>query len=122
MKKREKLEVAKETRLPLKKAETSFTSKTKTNFISTKIRKIGNSRGILLNNKMIKELGIADDAEVIVITENGQIIIKPAENKPKINIDLSSWELQFKAAIKNGDSPETDLFEGMDNTFDTEEW
>lgn len=29
---------------------------------------------------------------------------------------------EFKAAIKDGDNPETDLFEGMENKFDKEEW
>ncbi len=34
----------------------------------------------------------------------------PAENKGKINTDLSTWEAQFKAAIKSGNKTEKDLF------------
>ena len=71
---------------------------------------------------MIKELGVEDNATVIVTSEKGRIIIKPAENKRKINTDLSTWEAQFKAAIKRGDKPEKDLFEGIENKFDKEEW
>ena len=99
-----------------------LTSPHKKNSETVRIRKIGNSKGILLSNRMIKELGIEDDADVIVTTEKGRIIIKPSTNKRKINTDLSTWEAQFKAAIKNGDKPETDMFEGMENNFDKEEW
>ncbi|MCW3108338.1 MAG: AbrB/MazE/SpoVT family DNA-binding protein [Segetibacter sp.] len=120
--KRERKEDKNNSTSPIKKTENSLTSIRKTSSVSTKIRKIGNSKGILLNNSMIRELGVADDAEVIVIAEKGQIIIKPAENKRKINTDLSTWEAQFKAAIKNGDKPEHDLFEGMENNFDKEKW
>jgi len=107
---------------PLKKTENSLTSFSKTDSVRGRIRKIGNSKGILLSNSMIKELGVSDDAEVIVTTEKGRIIIRPAENKRKINTDLSTWEAQFKAAIKSGDKPEKDLFEGMENEFDKEQW
>lgn len=101
-------------------AENSFISLSKTNTVSGRIRKIGNSKGIILSNSMIKELGVANNAEVMVTTEKGRIIIKPAENKRKINTDLSTWEAQFRAAIKNGDKPEKDFFKGMENKFDKE--
>ncbi len=107
---------------PLKKTENSLTSFSKTNFVTGKIRKIGNSKGILLSNSIINKSGLEEDAEVIVTAEKGRIIIKLAENKIKINTDLSTWEAQFKAAIKNGDQPEKDMFEGMVNKFDKEEW
>ncbi len=104
------------------KPKNSLTSISKTNSVSAKIRKIGNSKGILLSNSIISVLGIEDGAEVIVTADKGRIIIKPAETKRKINTDLSTWEAQFKAAIKNGDKPETDMFGGMENKFDKEEW
>lgn len=94
----------------------------KKKLIYTRIRKIGNSKGILLSNSIIKELGIEDDTEVTVTTDKGSIVIKPSESKTKINSDLSTWEAQFKKAIKNGDEPEGDMFEGIENKFDTEEW
>lgn len=120
--KRKRNEVNRDILSPAKKIESSLTSFSKTNPVRGRIRKIGNSKGILLSNSMIKALGIADDAEVIVTSEKGRIIIKPAENKRKINTDLSTWEAQFKAAIKNGDTSEKDFFEGMENKFDEEEW
>jgi antitoxin component of MazEF toxin-antitoxin module len=100
----------------------SFTSANKKNSVSARIRKIGNSKGILLNNRIISESGIEDGAELIVTAEKNRIIITPAQSKRKINIDISTWEAQFKEAIKGGDKPETDLFEGMKNEFDKEEW
>ncbi|MGI8634862.1 MAG: AbrB/MazE/SpoVT family DNA-binding domain-containing protein [Segetibacter sp.] len=118
MAKREGIEGKNNTMSLSKKA--SFTKSN--NSISTKIRKIGNSKGIILNNSMIKKLGVSDDAEVIVMAEKGQITIKPAESKVSINTDISTWEAQFKAAIKNGDQPEADLFNGLENNFDQEEW
>ncbi len=118
MTKRERIEGKNNTIAGLKKASITKSN----NSISTKIRKIGNSKGIILNNSMIKTLGVADDAEVIVIAEKGQIIIKAAKSKISINTDISTWEAQFKAAIKNGDQPEADLFNGLENNFDQEEW
>ncbi|MBA2562449.1 MAG: hypothetical protein H0V14_05955 [Chitinophagaceae bacterium] len=105
-----------------KKLQNSLTSVSKSNYVFARIRKIGNSKGILLSNSIISALGVEDNAEVIVTTEKGRIIIKPAVNKKMLNTDLSTWKAQFKAAIKNGDKPETDMFEGMENKFDKEEW
>ena len=107
---------------PSKKTKNSLTSAGKISSVSARIRKIGNSKGILLSNSIISKLGVEDGEEVIVTAEKGRIIIKPAANKRKINADLSTWEAQFKAAIKNGDKPEADMFEGMENKFDKEEW
>jgi hypothetical protein len=39
-----------------------------------------------------------------------------------VNKDLSSWGNQFKAAIKAGDKPDKDLFDGLTNDFDFKEW
>ncbi len=122
MTKREKKEEKYNYNFPSKKTENLLTSSSKTNSVSGRIRKIGNSKGILLSNKMIKELGISEDEKVIITAEKGRIIIKPAENKRTINTDLSTWEAQFKTAIKSGDKPEIDLFGGMENKFDKEEW
>ena len=105
-----------------KKTKNSITSTGKTDTAFSRIRKIGNSKGILLSNTMLTELGLEANAEVMVTAENGCIIIRPVENKRKINTDLTTWEAQFKAAIANGDKPETDMFDGMENKFDKEEW
>ncbi len=107
---------------PSKKTKNFSASVNKANSVFIRIRKIGNSQGILLSNKLMNQSGIKDGTEVIVAAEKGRIIIEPVENKRKINTDLTSWEAQFKAAIKNGDESETDIFEGMENKFDKEEW
>lgn len=107
---------------PLKKNKNSIASVSKTNSISARIRKIGNSKGIILSNSMISELGVEEGTEVIITLEKGRIIITPAAYKRKINTDLSSWEAQFDEAIKNGGKPEEDMFEAMENKFDKEEW
>ena len=122
MKKRESKEEKNDSIAAIKNAKNALTSANKPISVSTRIRKIGNSKGILLNNSILRELGVEDDAEVMVMAEKGQIIIKPVERKRKINTDLSTGEAQFKAAIKNGDKPEPDMFEGMENNFDKEEW
>ena len=54
----------------------------------------------------------------------------PEENKimyerlkqTQLNLTLSSWDRQFKLAIKNRDHIENDLFEGIENYFDKELW
>lgn len=94
----------------------------KANSVFTRIRRIGNSKGILLSNSIINKLGVEENEEVIIKAEKGAIIITPAKNKRKINTDLSTWDAHFKAAIKNGDKPEADMFGGMQNKFDKEEW
>lgn len=105
-----------------KKKGSSHTAFDKITPVAGRIRKIGNSKGILLSNSILKESGIAENTAVTITTEKGKIIIMPAENKRKINTDLSTWEAQFKAAIKSGNKPEKDFFEGMENKFDKEEW
>jgi antitoxin MazE len=106
---------------PLKRANGLFAA-IGNNSVRVKVRKIGNSQGIILSNSMISSLGIAGNAEVIITTETGKIVITPVEAKPSINVDLSTWQAQFEAAIKHGDEPEGDLFQRIENQFDKEEW
>lgn len=42
-----------------------------------------------------------------------QSSIKPLKKKPR-----QGWDKAFKMAIKKGDLPEGDMFEGMENNFD----
>ena len=107
---------------PAKKTKDSLGVVQRANASPARIRKIGNSRGILLSNNLLNHLGVKEGEEITIFAEPGQIIIKPAAAKAIINTDLSTWEAQFKQAIKNGETPEGDMFEGMDNTFDKEEW
>jgi hypothetical protein len=69
---------------------------------------------------LIEAAGITGNDLVIEAAE-GIIAIREIK-KSDINSDLSSWDKQFKLALKNGEKCESDLFEGMKNEFDEEEW
>jgi len=88
---------------------------------SSKIRPIGNSKGVILNNQLIKAAGMSEDADIIIKAGNGVIIIIDVKFS-SINEDLSSWDAQFKQAIKQSKKPEKDMFEGTKNEFDKTEW
>lgn len=90
--------------------------------ISSKIRPIGNSKGVILPNRVIEEAGISPDADLIIQVADGVILIAEAKSHVSVNTDLSSWDEQFKNAIKMGNKPEADVWEGMKNRFDEEEW
>ena len=88
---------------------------------TAKIRAIGNSKGVILNNQLMDFAGLAADEDIIIRATNGQITIKQAE-KYIVNTDRSTWEKQLKAAIKAGNIPEGDMWEGLENEFDKTEW
>jgi antitoxin component of MazEF toxin-antitoxin module len=88
---------------------------------TAKIRAIGNSRGIILNGNLIDTAGLDADRDIVIQAVKGLITVKQAE-KPVVNKDLSTWDKQFKAAIKGGAKPESDLFDGIENEFDAKEW
>jgi antitoxin MazE len=89
---------------------------------TSKIRAIGNSKGVILNNQLLDIAGMKADMDILIQALNGLITIKPAETPVVVNTDRATWEKQLKAAIKAGDIPEGDLFEGLENEFDKNEW
>jgi|ERR1700735_2880155 antitoxin component of MazEF toxin-antitoxin module len=88
----------------------------------TSIRKVGNSKGIILSGKILSELHLTEGSEVEVSLSDGRIQIVPVQPKRAVNKDLSSWESQFRAAIKAADKPDKDLSGGLTNNFDSKEW
>ncbi len=90
-------------------------------FYTTRIRAIGNSKGVILNNQLIESAGLKPEADIVIHASEGVITIMQLKEKG-VNTDLSSWDKQFKATIKKGVKPETDMFEGMKNDFDSKEW
>lgn len=88
---------------------------------TTKIRAIGNSKGVILTNQLLDAAGLLADQDIVVQVVNGRVIIEQVK-QPVVNTDLSTWDKQFKAAIKAGDIPEGDMWEGMENEFDKTEW
>jgi hypothetical protein len=88
--------------------------------IRTSFRAVGNSKGLIISSKLIEASGITGN-DLIIEAAKGIIAIR-AFNTTDVNSDLSTWDNQFKAALQNGDTMEGDLFEGIKNEFDDEEW
>lgn len=88
--------------------------------VRTSFRSVGNSKGIIISSKLIEASGISGN-DLIVEAANGIIAIR-AVNPTDVNSDLSTWDKQFKLAIKNSGKMEGDFFDGMKNDFDEEEW
>ena len=87
----------------------------------SRIRPIGNSKGVILSNQLIEAAGLNADADIVIEAADGVIYILQVKASD-VNRDLSTWDKQFRAAIKKGAKPEGDLFEGMANDFDLKEW
>lgn len=98
--------------LHLKEPEVSYTSR---------IRAIGNSKGVILNSQLMETAKLDPGLEIIVQAREGIITIEQVK-EGAINTDLSTWDRQFERAIKRGATPEKDLFEGLENDFDSKEW
>lgn len=99
----------------------SVHSKTVLASSTSRLRAIGNSKGVILNNQLIEKAGLNADMDVVIRAEEGVITIIQVK-EPPVNNDLSTWDKQFKAAIKKGAKPEKDLFGGMTNDFEVNEW
>ncbi len=88
---------------------------------TSRIRAIGNSKGVILNSQIIETAGFSQDADIVIQAGDGVIVIVQVK-ETGVNTDLSTWDKQFKAAIKRGVKPEGNLFEGIANEFDLKEW
>jgi antitoxin component of MazEF toxin-antitoxin module len=73
----------------------------------TFIRKVGDSKGIILSGKILAELNLVEGSEVEVSLSDAGIQITPVPKKREVNRDLSTWSSQFKAAIKACDRPDS---------------
>jgi hypothetical protein len=65
--------------------------------------------------------GLNPEADIIIQANRGVITIVQMK-QTRVNMDLSTWDKQFKTAIKKGALPENDLFDGLKNRFDSKEW
>ena len=81
----------------------------------TKLRKIGNSKGITLSKSLLEQYQFEEEVE-IVTQENG-LLIMPVKAKPR-----EEWETQFKTAIRQGHKPDNALLEVFPNQFDKDNW
>lgn len=83
-------------------------------------RDIGNSKGVIISRKMMEVAGFHHN-NVIIEASEGEIRIRSIDEQ-MVNTDLSSWGKQFASAINAGQKPDADMFNGMKNSFDDEEW
>lgn len=105
----------------LKEPVLSYKSEPKAEMeVRSVFRDIGNSKGVIISRKMMDIAGIQNN-NVVIEASRGEIRIRPIDEK-LVNTDLSSWGKQFKDALKAGQLPDEDLFNGMKNKFDEEEW
>lgn len=81
----------------------------------TKLRKIGNSKGITLSKSLLDQYQFEDEVEIV--TQEKGLLIMPVKAKPR-----EEWEKQFKDANKRGQKPEKTVLGGFANRFDVEEW
>ena len=81
--------------------------------MKTNLINIGNSRGVILPASMLRDLKMLPKSEVDISVEDGRIVIKPQSRQ--------GWEELFSQASDHG-IKETDLFEGIQNDIDKEEW
>jgi len=77
----------------------------------TTISKLGRARGIVLSDKVLSELQLEVGSEVEIVVEGGAIQIIPVK-KHVANAVLSSWDLQFQAAVKAGQKQDKKAFDG----------
>ena len=81
----------------------------------TKIVRIGNSQGIILNKSLLQQYGLKEEVEIHP-QENG-LLITPLAEAPR-----QGWDQQFKDAIAAGHLPESAMLEGFSNHFEEDEW
>ena len=88
------------------------------------LTKIGNSYGIILTRKMLKHMKIQETATQvgILLKDDGTLGIKSANKIIPLNLDLSTWDAQFKAAFAKGHLPEPCLWDHTLTEEEEEDW
>lgn len=84
-------------------------------FMKTRLKKIGNSRGITLSKSLLEQYNFEDEVEIVAQADG--LLIRPAKAKSR-----EQWDEQFRAAKKSGLKPEKALLESFPNSFDKSEW
>jgi antitoxin component of MazEF toxin-antitoxin module len=90
--------------------------------MQTNLKKIGNSFGVILNKKLLKEAGISDDTDITIEAKPNSIIIAALTKKRPLNRDLSTWRKQMKDAIKQGQKPEKSVWGNKLSGAEENEW
>jgi antitoxin MazE len=82
--------------------------------ITTRVVKIGNSRGIRIPKPLLDQLGLAEEVELVV--EGDQLIIRPIR-RPR-----DGWDEQFELMAERGDDRLLDAEAPSLTRWDAEEW
>ena len=81
--------------------------------MQTKVRKIGNSSGVVIAKAILQATSISDQDSVNISVDNGKIVIE------KVQKARLGWTKRFLDAKEK----EEDFFpENLSNKFDDEEW
>lgn len=81
--------------------------------MKTRIRKIGNSSGVILSKRILDELNIEPKDELTLMVKDGKIVIQ------KIEETRENWKEQF---VKAGSLTDKEAVMDFPNQFDEEEW
>ena len=81
--------------------------------MKTKLRKIGNSSGIILSKRILEQLNIEEEDELKLAVKDGKILIE------KISATRENWEHQF---LNAGSLQDTDHEMTFSTEFDEKEW
>ena len=82
--------------------------------VTTRVVKIGNSRGIRIPKPLLDRLGLAEEVELAV--EGDQLIIRPIR-RPR-----EGWDEQFELMAKRGDDGLLDVEASSLTRWDAEQW
>jgi len=82
--------------------------------ITTRVVKIGNSRGIRIPKPLLDRLGLAEEVELAV--EGDQLIIRPIR-RPR-----DGWDEQFELMAERGDDRLLDVEASSLTRWDAEQW
>lgn len=85
--------------------------------MNAKLIHIGNSMGVRIPKNLIKQFDLDKGAIELSVEKDG-ILIKPEKSVPP----REQWGMLFSKAIASGETPESDVFEGLRNETDKNEW
>ncbi len=91
--------------------------------MQTTLRKIGNSFGVTINQKLLTSLGLTGGSVVIIEANDKGITISPISNRRPINRDIKTWRSQITRATKRGEKPGKSAWGNTStSSFDQSEW
>jgi antitoxin MazE len=80
--------------------------------MKTKVRKIGNSVGIIISQKILDQVAVKKEVNLFV--KDSRIIIEAVKENPREN-----WE---ELLLKAGSLKDNEYLEDFENDFDKSEW